>query len=268
MTRDEAALLELNWPRLGRAIGKAFECDYRETGLHLPLTRQIGSKFANAVPVVLTIQDERDDFRQVVAGVLAQLGRPFILLGPTSRFLDANSIGLLHGARAEFFDLASHVTLLPGGVLQARKNGGELFARFLPERQDELRQSEAVRIFAILQKLKSKASGTKAPLCDVFVFTVLEGLSQRVAAERCGCSVGQLSKRVGELEREFGLPLERLKAFASPILEMQSSVKGQRQRGRKPGSGAGAFADDEPSEDGEDSLPKEEYRHGEGDDDG
>jgi hypothetical protein len=120
---DEAALLELNWLRLGRAICHAFECDFRETDLHLPLTRQIGSKFASAVPVVLTIRDGREDFRRTVAGVVAQFGKPFILLGPTSGFLDANSIGLLHGARVEFFDLASHVTLLPGGVLQARKSG-------------------------------------------------------------------------------------------------------------------------------------------------
>jgi hypothetical protein len=263
VTPEEAALLELNWPRLGRAICKALECDYRETELHLPLTRQIGSKFAHAVPVVLTIQNDRDEVRQAVAGVVAHLGRPFILLGPTGRFLDANSIGLLHGARAEFFDLDSNVTLLPGGTLQARRSGGELFARFLPERPDGLKQPEAVRIFAILQKLKSKAAGIKAPLCDVFVLTVLDGLTQRAAARKCGCSVGQMSKRVGELEKEFGLPLERLRAFASPILEMQTSVKGERKRERKPGSGPGAFADEQPADDEEES--REEDRSGEGD---
>jgi len=226
--RDEAALLELNWPRLVRATCTAFECELRETDLHLPLTRQIGSKFANGVPVVLTIQDERNEFRQAVAGVVAQLGRPFILLGPTSRFLDANSIGLLHGARAEFFDLASHVTLLPGGVLQARKSGGELFARFLPEPEESVREGEASRVFALMKMLDSGAK--KAPLDTVFRLLVVEGRTQEYAARVCKCSEGLVSMRVTEIEKRMKKSITELQGLASHLGEMASTVKKPRSR--------------------------------------
>ena len=108
----------------------------------------------------------------------------------------------------------------------------------------------------------------KAPLYDVFVLVVLDGLSQRAAAKECKCSLGLLSGRVGELETEFDLRLEQLKAYTKPILEMQTSVKGERKQKRKPGSGPGAFADDQPTDNGEDTAPKEEYRYEEGDNDG
>lgn len=226
--RDEVALLELNWPRLGRAICSAFECDYRETDLHLPLTRQIGSKFANAAPVVLTIQNGRDEFRQAVAGVVAQLGRPFILLGPTSQFLDANSLGLLHGARAEFFDLASHVTLLPGGVLQARKSGGELFSRFLPTPEEKMGEGEATRVFALMKMLDSGPQ--KAPLESVFRLLVLEGRSQAYAARACKCSKGLLSLRATEIEKRMKRTIPELQGLASRLGEMAATVKDPRSR--------------------------------------
>jgi hypothetical protein len=223
VTRDEAALLELNWPRLGRAICKAFECDFRETDLHLPLTRQIGSKFANAVPVVLTIENDRDEFRQVVAGVVAQLGRPFVLLGPTSRFLDVSSLGLLHGARAEFFDLASHVMLLPGGALQARKSGGELFSRFLPTPEETMGEGEATRVFALMKMLDSGPQ--KAPLESVFRLLVLEGRSQAYAARACKCSKGLLSLRTTQIEKRMKKSIAELQGLASRLGEISRSPR-------------------------------------------
>ena len=86
-------------------------------------------------------------------------------------------------------------------------------------------EAEATRVFGMLQKLRSRRAGLKAPLYDVFLVTVLEGLSQRAAAKKCGCSLGLLSTRVGEMEKEFGLGLKQLQALATPILEMQTTVK-------------------------------------------
>ena len=45
-----------------------------------------------------------------------------------------------------------------------------------------------------------------------------------------------LSKRVGELEEEFGLPLEQLQNYAQPLLEIGTSVKGQRYARRRSGA--------------------------------
>ncbi len=228
VARAEAVLLELKWSRLGRAICKAFECDFRETDLHVPLTRQIGSKFANAVPVVLTIQDEREEFRQAVAGVVAQLGRPFILLGPTSRFLDANSIGLLHGARAEFFDLASHVTMLPGGLLQARKSGGELFSRFLPQTSEPASDDEARRLFALMEALESESNYRKAPVTRVFQLYCKDGLSREEVARQCHCVPSLITVRLQAIERKLGRKPAELRQFSSQFERIADSLSDYR----------------------------------------
>ena len=122
---------------------------------------------------------------------------------------------------------------------------------------------EAQRIFELLQRLRSKRAGMMAPLYDVFVATVLEGRSQRAAAKSCDCSPALLSKRVGELEQEFGLPLEQLQHYAQPLLEMETSVKGQRyarKRRGAPQDEAGPY-DDENSQAGREDdrgyLPEE-----------
>ena len=206
------------------------------------------------MPVVLTIQNEGQEFRNAVAELVAGLRRPFVLLAPTSRLVDLRSQELLASYGSGFFDLASNVSLMPSGLLQARKPGRELFSGCLPAKREELRQSEAARIVAILLQLKSKRAGVKAPLYDVFVLTVLEGLTQRGAAERCECSVGQLALRVRELEREFGMPVARLRTYATPIVEMRRSVKGDRRRKGRPGSGPGAFAEDEEAGNGEEGA--------------
>ncbi len=102
--------------------------------------------------------------------------------------------------------------------------------------EEPINRSEAQRIFAVLQRLRSKRAGMMAPLYDVFVATVLEGRSQRAAAKSCDCSPALLSKRVGELEKEFGLPLKQLQNYAKPLLEMETSVKGQRYARKKRGA--------------------------------
>ena len=123
----------------------------------------------------------------------------------------------------------------PGGVIRAQME--ELKAELWKVAeaikhsvgpQPPVNQSEAERIFAVLQRLRTKRAGMMAPLYDVFVATVLEGRSQKAAAESCDCSPALLSKRVGELEKEFGLPLKQLQNYAQPLLEMETSVRGQR----------------------------------------
>jgi len=222
----EAAVLELNWSRLGRAICKALDCDYRETAMPLPFTRQIGCKFANAVPVLLTIQSEREEFRQAVAGVIARLGRSFILLGPTTRWLDADTLGLLHSARSEFFDLESQLTMLPTGAFQAHKTGGELFAKFLPEGEETAGQREVSRVFALMKMLGSGAK--KAPLDAVFRLLVLEGRNQDYAAKEFQCSKALLSLRVEEIEKRMKKTLSELRALASHLGEMAATVQNRR----------------------------------------
>ena len=102
--------------------------------------------------------------------------------------------------------------------------------------QPPVSQGEAERIFEVLQRLRSRRAGMMAQLYDVFVATVLEGRSQRAAARSCDCSPALLSRRVGELEKEFGLPLKQLQNYAQPLLDMETSVKGQRYARKKRGA--------------------------------
>lgn len=267
LTAEDVEVWELNLVRLGRAIAQALQCDAKDAKLGLDRTRQIASLGDAPLPVVLTVQHDETGFGGVVAQLVARWPKGFILLAPTSRFCTATATELLGRVNAGFFSVESHVTVLAGGKLHAATSGGELFAAHLPAKREAVKESEATRIFVLLEKLRSKRAGMKAPLYDVFVATVLEGLSQRAAAKKCGCSPAQMSKRVRELVREFGLPLKQLQNYARPLLEMQTSVKGDRRRKRKPGSGPGAFADDKAGDDADESVPAEEYRYQESDKD-
>jgi len=108
--------------------------------------------------------------------------------------------------------------------------------RHTPAAEPSINQGEAQRILAIVQRLRSKRAGMMAPLYDVFVATVLEGRSQRSAAKSCDCSPALLSRRVGELEKEFGLPLKQLQNYARPLLDMETSVRGQRYARKRRGA--------------------------------
>jgi len=263
----DTMLVELNWPKLGRAIASALDCDVANCTALGAGTFQVATFGGAGLPVVLTIQQDRAGFAGVVAQLVATLKERFILLAPTNRFYDAHSQALLKGARAGFFSLESILDLTPAGKLTAQKTGGELFSPFLPEKEEAVKQSEFAWAFSVLQRLKSKRAGMKAPLYDVFVHTVQNRLSFREAAEKCECSLGLMATRVREMEKEFRLPLKELQAFGSTMLEMQTAVKGERRRKHKPGSRAGAFADDNPddADDGDDdSAPAEEYRYEEG----
>src|ERR1051326_7765027 len=88
LTLADLVILEWNWARFSRALCRAFGLDAKFVELNLWQTCQIGSWSADAVPVMLTIQSERNEFRRVVAELVARLRRPFILLAPTSRHLD------------------------------------------------------------------------------------------------------------------------------------------------------------------------------------
>ncbi|MBI1178727.1 hypothetical protein GC207_14940 [bacterium] len=225
---EDIMVLELNWSRLGRAIARAFDCEPKEIDLKVRSTRQIATFGASGLPIVLTMQAERHHFRQVITELMARLRRPFILLAPTCRHVDVLSLELLANAQAGFCPLDDTLTLLPSGSLYSPQSAGELFSQYLPAEPETMKPTEAQRIFGLLQKLRGQRSGEKAPLHEVFAAVVLDGLTQRATAERCGCSLGQISTRVGELESRFGLPIQQLRAYASPILEMDRTVKGDQ----------------------------------------
>jgi len=91
-------------------------------------------------------------------------------------------------------------------------------------------EGEARRVFVLMQRLESGPKQRKASLGTVFRMVVLEGLSQRAAAARCGCVESLISARVVAIERAFGMSVERLRSFASALLSLESAAKGRRTR--------------------------------------
>ena len=94
-------------------------------------------------------------------------------------------------------------------------------------------EGEARRVFVLMQRLESGPKQRKASLGTVFRLVVLEGLSQRAAAARCGCVESLVSARVVAIERAFGMSVERLRSFASALLSLEAAAKGERTREKK-----------------------------------
>jgi hypothetical protein len=242
---EDVVLLELNWPKLGRAVAVAFDCDVKEDDLGMAGTRQVAALGDAALPIVLTIQHDRGDFRSVVGQLTARLRSGFVLLAPTNRFLDATARELLANAKAGFFELASHLTLLPSGFLQADRKGGELFAPYLPQPEAAVSEAEAVRVFGLMKRLDTGSRARKAPLERVFRLLVLEGRSQEQVARSCDCSPGLISLRVEAIERKMGRRLGDLKLLASRLGEMASVEDSRAKAIYRRGLTGGSEGDDD-----------------------
>jgi hypothetical protein len=230
VTLQDLALLELDWPRLGRALCAALKCDLRESHLGLRGARQIGAFSAATVPVVLTIQNERNDFRNVVAELVARWRQPFILFAPTSRFMDGPCCELLATCKAEFFDVESHVILTPQGNLRARKPAGELFARFSPDAKEPVPESVARQIFALVEKLEGgKRMKEPSPLKVFMLYCGRELTAQQVAVE-CGCAKGTVVSRLKMIRNATGVDPDKLRAYSPHLQNIEEDITDSRAK--------------------------------------
>jgi hypothetical protein len=226
---EDVALLELDWPKLGRAIAKALGCDARKAEFRLSATKQVASFASAALPVVLTIQHDREAFLNVVAGLVAQLRERFILLAPTNRWLDGNSKSLLANAHAGFFDLRSLVELTRSG-LRAKKSAGELFSPFLPQSTDGATDDEARRLFALLKEMNPDGKSVTAPPIEVFRLYCLEGMSRNKIADRFGCARSLITLRFKEIEQKLGRHPKALRALSPQFERIEDSLSDPRAR--------------------------------------
>jgi hypothetical protein len=219
---DDIVLWELNRARLGRAICHALGIQSREqeTGLHA--TQQVGAFSGEALPVILTIQQDPEDLRHVIAELSLRQSTGFVLLAPSSQFIDAASREHLARAKAGFFDLESLFTLLPNGSLRAHRSAGELFSPYLSVKPDPLKESEAARLFALMRSLDDGDLAQKASLARTFRLLVLEGQSQEQAARACGCAPSLVSRRVRMIESRMGMPIAQLRFYASRFVELET----------------------------------------------
>jgi hypothetical protein len=101
--------------------------------------------------------------------------------------------------------------------------------------EEPINRREAQRIFAVLAKLRTESGARKAPLHAVFEYLVLQGLSGEQAARQCRCAASLISARAKTLQERFGLSVRQLRNYASALVEMETTVKGDRRHSRASG---------------------------------
>ena len=228
LLRPDWHLLGWDWKFICKLIARAFTLDSKYAEVNVQSTRQVAE--LSDLLILLTIQPGDDAFHLAVAQLVAMLDQPFVLLAPTRRFYNVKISELLSRRNAAFFDLETHLRLLPNGSLQADKSGGELFSQYLPEQREALSESEAVKLFALMKSLNSEPSIRKATLEQVIQFLVLDNMTQAKAAVACKCSEATISARVKEIEKRMGKPIEQLRGIASRRYAMDSPEKVSRAK--------------------------------------
>jgi hypothetical protein len=119
LSEQEIVIHRIDHQRLMRAIAMAFnmtaDCAPMEAipntywmGMYRPVA---GFEF----PVVLTIQIDQIDYRQVIEAILAHTSGPFLLLAPTNYFHRMISSMMLDGRKAAFIPLADAIEVDPRG---------------------------------------------------------------------------------------------------------------------------------------------------------
>jgi hypothetical protein len=100
---------------------------------------------------------------------------------------------------------------------------------------EPIKESEAQRVFGVLRKLRIETGVRKAPLHTVFEYMVMQGLSGEETARKCKCVPSLISARVKTLQERFGMSVDQLRNYASPLSEMEATVKGDRRRRKSEG---------------------------------
>jgi len=230
LTVEDLTVWTLSWPRLGRALCQALGLQGKRANLNLPATRQVGAWSADAVPVLLTLQSERDGFLFIVGQLVARLRQPFILLAPTSQHLDAEAKELLANVGADVFALASHVEFSNPGVLRPCVSPGELFSRFNPQPKEAVSESTAQKAFALVRALDSEQPSSKASLYTVFRLYCMEGLNAAQVARKCGCARSLVFLRLQALSRKLGTHPRTLRQYSGHFERIEESLADPRAR--------------------------------------
>jgi predicted DNA-binding protein (UPF0251 family) len=219
VTIPEITPLDVNRPRLARALCKALGCQSKIANIK-PATLQFGAWSTDSVPALLTIQTDPFVFRAVIAELAVRLHRPFILFAPTSDHLNADCQELLAHAHAGFFPIDSTLTLTEHGALQPSKLPGELFAQFTPQPK-EIDQDIATRVIALVTQFDSQT-------LTVFRLYCIEAMSAAQAARRLRCSKTTVIRRLDEICRKTGVHPKDLRMLSPHLDRIKDALSDSR----------------------------------------
>jgi hypothetical protein len=229
LSAEHIVVWELNWSKLARGLCQAFGLESKTASFDLGHTRQVGSWSAEAVPVILTIQSQRDHFLHAVGQLAARLRQKFILLTPTHRWVDAAAKEILAQAGAEVFCLDSHLLLVGKGVLNSRTRPGDLFSAFNPQPKEALGEETARQAFALIQQLDASPAFAKPPSAlTVFRLYCMEELSAERIARKLGCSKGTVINRLNLIRQKTGSDPGALRKFSPHLQSLEETLTDPR----------------------------------------
>ncbi len=220
---EDTVVWRLSWPHLARGLCRALELEPQAAGFELANTRQIGSWSAGAVPVICAVQTTPGACRQVIAELAARLRRPFILLLPTRRLLNANALEVLAHCGAAEFDLESNFLISPAGTLQCRRRPGELFARFNAE-PEAMEQETAQQAFALVRQLDQEQPLRPPSVLTTFRLYCMEELSTGAIARKFGCSRATVVARLKTIKDRIGADPSSLRRYSAHLAGLDHAL--------------------------------------------
>lgn len=228
LTKEDTTILELNWRKLGRAISKAFGFRACDADVGVAHAIQIAAYSEQAVPVIATAVNDPDTFHHVVMALAGRLRGRFILIAPTSDFLDGASQGVLAGLQSCFLALDTSVILTPQGSLRTTRPPAELLAGVATDAKEPPPEDVALRAFRIVETLDTECP-TKAPtLLTVFRLYCMKCMTTDQIAKKVGCAKGTVINRMKVLHARLGDPrqLQRYSPYFKKIEDQIAQSKG------------------------------------------
>jgi hypothetical protein len=228
LTFDEITLRSVNASKLGRALCVALECEPKYHSFGPPWTWQIGEWPSAQLPVMLTIQNERNEFRHVVAELVSRLRNPFLLLTPGNRHLTAEQIQLMASVNAASVALENLLAVGRNGQLHCRRPIAEVFASFRSKTPEPPDEDVARRAFELVGKLDGDVDCEPPSLLTIFRLYCIEELEPGQIARRCGCSRSTVHRRLRSLQSRIGLAPDRLRRLSSQFARIENDLTDSR----------------------------------------
>jgi hypothetical protein len=219
--------LFLDLKHLARVLCPTYGLNPTPLDFDFDRTSQIGSWSADAVPVFLTVQFDRNAFHRVVAQLIGRLHQPLIILAPTAGHLDGVTREIMSNFGAAFFSLESTTILDPDGTLRLRTIPGELFAQFNPQPIQSLDEHDSRAIIAIAAKFDT---GPRPTPFTTFRLHFIDHRTIRQIAADFELSVGTIQNRLKAITTAIGLDSKALNAYFPYFAKIEAELSDSRAK--------------------------------------
>jgi hypothetical protein len=225
----DLALYALNWSQLGRALCQALGIQSREVELNTANTLQIGAYTDKAIPVILTIQHDREAFLQAIAVISSRRKDRYILLAPTAAFRDAETDAMLDSVNAGFISIQGTFVLMPSGALKTLTPAHEVLSPFAPD-NEETPENVVASALLLIDELDTAKVRKKPSHSAFFKMYCVNGWSLNTIMKKTGCSQGTASNRKRDCETMLNASLDSYRKHGSMIEKIAAQYQGTKAR--------------------------------------